>query len=89
MSLCSSQDVRRNDERHQSETRHCHLVFLGSASFLNVMWQRHKILWGSIAAGWMLIALSFTLNYFFFSRHYVAIFSTPPTLLQMLVWEIP
>lgn len=53
------------------------------------MWQRHKILWLSIAAGWMLIALSFTLNYFFFAGHYVAIFSTPPTLLQMLVWEIP
>lgn len=53
------------------------------------MWQRHKILWVSIAAGWMLIALSFTLNYFFFSSHYVAIFSTPPTLLQMLVWEVP
>lgn len=53
------------------------------------MWQRHRILWFSIAAGWMLIALSFTLNYFFFSRHYVTIFSTPPTLLQMLVWEIP
>ena len=53
------------------------------------MWQRHKILWLSIAAGWMLIALSFTLNYFFFAGHYVQIFSTPPTLLQMLVWEIP
>ena len=53
------------------------------------MWQRHRILWVSIAAGWMLIALSFTLNYYVFSSHYVAIFSTPPTLLQMLVWEIP
>jgi signal transduction histidine kinase len=53
------------------------------------MWQRHRILWLSIAAGWMLIALSFTLNYFFFSGHYVEIFTTPPTLLQMLVWEIP
>lgn len=53
------------------------------------MWQRHRILWVSIAAGWMLIALSFTLNYYVFSGHYVAIFSTPPTLLQMLVWEIP
>ena len=53
------------------------------------MWQRHKTLWVSIAAGWMLIALSFTLNYYVFSSHYVAIFSIPPTLLQMLVWEIP
>jgi len=53
------------------------------------MLQRHRILWLSIAAGWMLIALSFTLNYFFFARHYVEIFSEPPTLVQMLVWEIP
>jgi len=37
----------------------------------------------------MLIALSFTLNYYLFSGHYVEIFSTPPTLVQMLVWEIP
>jgi signal transduction histidine kinase len=53
------------------------------------MWQRHRILWTSIAAGWLLIALSFTLNYYLFSSHYVEIFSTPPTLVQMLVWEIP
>jgi two-component system, LytTR family, sensor kinase len=54
-----------------------------------MMWQRHRILWTSIAAGWMLIALSFTLNYYIFSSHYVEIFSKPPTLMQMLVWEIP
>jgi sensor histidine kinase YesM len=53
------------------------------------MWQRHRILWTSIAAGWLLIALSFTLNYYLFSSHYVEIFSTPPTLVQMLIWEIP
>src|SRR5262249_57455121 len=53
------------------------------------MWQRHRILWTWIAAGWMLIALSFPLNYYFFSSHYVEIFSKPPTLVQMLVWEIP
>ena len=53
------------------------------------MWQRHRILWSSIATGWTLIALSFTLNYFFYSDHYVDIFRTPPTFLQMLVWEIP
>src|SRR5262245_45317762 len=53
------------------------------------MWKRHRILWTSIAAGWMLIALSFTLNYYIFSSHYVEIFSKPPTLFQMLVWEIP
>lgn len=53
------------------------------------MWQRHRILWTSIAAGWLLIALSFTFNYFLFSGHYVEIFSAPPTLMQMFVWEIP
>src|SRR6185295_8871372 len=52
-----------------------------------VRWQR--TLWASIAAGWMLIAVSYTFNYFYYSHHYVEIFSTPPTFLQMLVWEIP
>ena len=37
----------------------------------------------------MLIAVSFTFNYYYYSRHYVEIFSTPPTFLEMLVWEIP
>jgi sensor histidine kinase YesM len=37
----------------------------------------------------MLIGLSFTLNYYFFAAHYVAIFREPPTLGQMLVWELP
>lgn len=37
----------------------------------------------------MLIAISFTFNYYFYAHHYVEIFSTPPTFLQMLVWEIP
>ena len=53
------------------------------------MWHRHRILWTSIAAGWLLIALAFTLNYYFFSGHYVEIFQQPPGLLQMLVWEAP
>src|SRR5215813_264294 len=48
-----------------------------------------KGLWASIAAGWMLIAVSFTFNYYHYAHHYVEIFSTPPTFLQMLVWEIP
>ena len=51
--------------------------------------QWHRTLWASIVAGWMLIAVSFTFNYFYYSHHYVEIFSTPPTFLQMLVWEIP
>lgn len=53
------------------------------------MSQRHHLLWTSIAAGWLLIAFSFTLNYFIFAHHYVEIFSPPPTFGQMLVWEIP
>jgi two-component system, LytTR family, sensor kinase len=53
------------------------------------MWQRQRILWASIAAVWLLIAWAFTLNYYFFADHYVEIFRTPPTLLQMLVWEVP
>lgn len=53
------------------------------------MWQRHRILWTSIAIGWLLIAVSFTLNYFLFAQHYVEIFSPRPTFRQMLVWEIP
>ena len=48
-----------------------------------------RSLWASIAAAWMLIAVSFTFNYFYYARHYVEIFSAPPTFLQMLVWEIP
>ena len=50
-------------------------------------WQ--QTLWASIVAGWMLIAVSFTFNYFYFAHHYVEIFSKPPTFLQMLIWEIP
>src|SRR5262245_37198971 len=50
-------------------------------------WRR--TLWASIFAAWMLIAVSFTFNYFYYSHHYVEIFSTPPTFVQMLVWEIP
>jgi len=50
-------------------------------------WRR--TLWASIFAGWMLIAVSFTFNYFYYAHHYVEIFTTPPTFFQMLVWEIP
>src|SRR5436853_7863253 len=51
--------------------------------------RRQRVLWASIAVAWMLIAVSFTFNYYYYSHHYVEIFSTPPTFLQMLVWEIP
>jgi two-component system LytT family sensor kinase len=53
------------------------------------MWQRQRILWASIAAVWLLIALAFTLNYYVFAGHYVEIFRTPPTFWQMLIWEVP
>ena len=53
------------------------------------MLNRHRMLWGLVLIGWLLIALSFSLNYYFFARHYVAIFEHPPTLGQMLVWELP
>src|SRR5215475_1740024 len=54
---------------------------------MTLRWQR--TLWACIAVGWMLIAVSYTFNYFYYAQHYVEIFSTPPTFLQMLVWEIP
>ena len=53
------------------------------------MLRRYTTLWLLMLAVWMLIGLSFTLNYYFFAAHYVAIFKQPPTLLQMLVWELP
>lgn len=53
------------------------------------MLNRHRMLWALVLIGWLLIALSFALNYYFFARHYVAIFEHPPTLGQMLVWELP
>ena len=53
------------------------------------MLNRHRMLWALVLIGWLLIALSFSLNYYFFARHYVAIFEHPPTLGQMLVWELP
>jgi two-component system LytT family sensor kinase len=53
------------------------------------MLRRYTTLWVLVLAVWMLIGLSFTLNYYFFAAHYVAIFEQPPTLVQMLVWELP
>jgi sensor histidine kinase YesM len=46
-------------------------------------------LWVFVLVGWTLIGLTFTLNYYLFSDHYVAIFRQPPTLREMLVWELP
>lgn len=53
------------------------------------MFARHRTLWVMVLIGWSLIALSFSFNYYFFARHYVAIFEHPPTLDQMLIWELP
>ena len=53
------------------------------------MLRRYTTLWVLVLSVWMLIGLSFTLNYYFFAAHYVSIFKQPPTLGQMLVWELP
>src|SRR5881409_2547117 len=50
---------------------------------------RHRTFWVLVLAGWLMIGLSFTFNYYLFAEHYVAIFKQPPTILQMLVWELP
>lgn len=53
------------------------------------MLRRYSTLWILVLAVWMLIGLSFTLNYYFFAEHYVTIFRQQPTIGQMLVWELP
>ena len=53
------------------------------------MLNRHRTFWLLILAMWSLIGLSFTLNYYLFADHYVAIFKQSPTLKGMLVWELP
>ena len=46
-------------------------------------------LWVCVLLGWTLLGLSFTLNYYLFAGHYVAIFKQQPTLPEMLLWELP
>ncbi|HXG94877.1 MAG TPA: histidine kinase [Blastocatellia bacterium] len=53
------------------------------------MAKRHSMMWVAALTGWTLIGLTFTLNYYLFAGHYVAIFKEPPTLKEMLVWELP
>lgn len=53
------------------------------------MKESHRWLWVAVVSGWTLIGLIFTLNYYLFADHYVAIFRQPPTLPQMLIWELP
>ncbi|HKP10910.1 MAG TPA: histidine kinase [Blastocatellia bacterium] len=51
--------------------------------------RRGWILWILVLVAWTLVGLSFTLNYYFFAGHYVAIFKHQPTVGGMLVWELP
>ena len=53
------------------------------------MLKRGWVLWVLVLVAWTLVGLSFTLNYYFFAGHYVAIFEHQPTLGEMLVWELP
>ncbi len=54
-----------------------------------LMQKSHWRLQLAVIVGWTLIGLTFTFNYYLFSDHYVAIFKQPPTLEQMLIWELP
>jgi len=49
----------------------------------------HTTLWLAIVIGWTLIGITFTLNYYLFADHYVAIFKQQPSLSEMLIWELP
>lgn len=53
------------------------------------MLKRGWVLWVLVLLVWTLVGLSFTLNYYFFAGHYVAIFKQQPTLAGMLIWELP
>lgn len=53
------------------------------------MFNRHRMFWLLVFGMWSLIGLSFTLNYYLFADHYVAIFKQGPTLKDMLIWELP
>jgi two-component system, LytTR family, sensor kinase len=50
---------------------------------------RHRALWLLVLTGWVFIGLTFTLNYYLFADHYVAIFRQQPTFGEMLIWELP
>jgi len=53
------------------------------------MIRRHWGIWLPVLIGWTLVGLTFTLNYYFFAGHYVAIFQQQPSLKEMLIWELP
>src|SRR5215813_6326981 len=53
------------------------------------MARRSYLLWGMVLTGWVAIGMTWTLNYYVYADHYVAIFSVPPTFREMLIWELP
>jgi len=53
------------------------------------MAKRSYLLWGMVLTGWVAIGMTWTLNYYVYADHYVAIFSVPPTFREMLIWELP
>ena len=53
------------------------------------MAKRSYLLWGMVLTGWVAIGMTWTLNYYIYSDHYVAIFSIPPSFSEMVVWELP
>lgn len=55
----------------------------------SLMRKSHWRLWLSVMAGWTLLGLTFTLNYYLFADHYVAIFKEAPSLNQLLIGELP
>ena len=53
------------------------------------MLKRGWVLWVLVLVAWTLVGLSFTLNYYFFAGHYVAIFKHQPTLGGMILQHGP
>ncbi|PYP89296.1 MAG: hypothetical protein DMF61_03515 [Blastocatellia bacterium AA13] len=47
------------------------------------------IRWLLVSAVMLVIGLSYTLNYYLFADHYVAIFKKQPSLNEMIKWELP
>ena len=54
-----------------------------------MMARRSHLLWGMVLTGWVAIGMTWTLNYYIYADHYVAIFSVPPSFREMVIWELP
>jgi two-component system, LytTR family, sensor kinase len=54
-----------------------------------MMARRSYLLWGMVLIGWVAIGMTWTLNYYIYADHYVAIFSVPPSFKEMVIWELP